>query len=138
MQKRNIQILSIGLFFLLFLMQSPQSGAASVSAYNAATIVVTAGSDALVVGTPIIIAGSEFSGDFALATAVVMDGATALPTQYDAGLDELVFQLSAAVAASGSGHTTTPDVGSDGITCPPFGLRCLSCNRSLLAPSSCR
>ncbi|MHA1996081.1 MAG: hypothetical protein ACW97Z_16210 [Candidatus Hodarchaeales archaeon] len=102
MQKRNIQILSIGLFFLLFLMQSPQSGAASVSAYNAATIVVTAGSDALVVGTPIIIAGSEFSGDFALATAVVMDGATALPTQYDAGLDELVFQLPAAVAASGS------------------------------------
>ncbi len=102
MQKRNIQILSIGLLFLLFLMQSPQSGAASASAYNAATIVVTAGSDALVVGTPIIIAGSDFSGDFALATAVVMDGATALPTQYDAGLDELVFQLPAALAASGS------------------------------------
>jgi hypothetical protein len=102
MKKRYMQLISIGLFVLLFLMQSPQSGTASVSAYNAATIVVTAGSDALVVGTPIIIAGSEFSGDFALATAVVMDGATALPTQYDAGLDELVFQLPAAIAASGS------------------------------------
>ncbi len=102
MKKRNIQMLAIGLFILSFLMLSPQAKPTSVSAYHASTVVVTAGSDALVAGTPVIIPGSEFSGNFSLATAIVMDGTTALPTQYDADLDELVFQLPSAIAASGT------------------------------------
>ena len=101
MQKRKIQLFSIGLFVLLIFAQSPQTGITSVSAWNAVTIVVTAGSDGLAAGTPIIMADSEFSDDFSLATAVVMDGDTDLPTQYDADLGELVFQLPAAIAASG-------------------------------------
>ncbi|MHA1976918.1 MAG: hypothetical protein ACW98F_13360 [Candidatus Hodarchaeales archaeon] len=101
MQKKKIQLITIGLFVLLFLAQSPQTGITSVSAWNAVTIVVTAGSDGLAAGTPIIMADSEFSEDFSLATAVVMDGDTDLPTQYDADLGELVFQLPAAIAASG-------------------------------------
>ena len=101
MQKKKLQIVSIGLFVLLFLALSPQTGITSVSAWNAVTIVVTAGSDGLAAGTPIIMADSEFSDDFSLATAVVMDGDTDLPTQYDADLGELVFQLPTAIAASG-------------------------------------
>ena len=115
MQKKKIQILSIGLFILVLFVQSPQTGTASVSAWNAVTIVVTAGSDGLAAGTPIIMADSEFSGDFALATAVVMDGDTELPTQYDADLGELVFQLPAAIAASGE-QTFEVEASSSGDT----------------------
>lgn len=67
-----------------------------------ATITITAGSDALITGTPIIIDDSKYTGTSSLKTAIIHDGSTALPTQYDEKLGELVFQLPHAIAASGS------------------------------------
>ncbi|MHA2224082.1 MAG: hypothetical protein ACXAC8_02685 [Candidatus Hodarchaeales archaeon] len=103
MLKKRYQLFLVGVFIFLFVLQSPQRGTAAEPPFTAATITVTAGSDALVAGTPIVIDSSEFSGNFSLATAVVsVDNTTGLATQYDADLGEFVFQLPSAVAASGT------------------------------------
>jgi len=70
---------------------------------NIADITITAGADGLVAKMPITINADDLSSySVSLATAIVKSGSTELPTQYDAELEELVFQLPAAIVASGS------------------------------------
>ena len=102
MKKKSIKTLTVGLFVILFLMYATQVGIVPVAAKKAGTITVTAGDDELIEGTPIIINASLIPDGIAVATAIIMDGDTELPTQYDEDLNELVFQLPADLAADAS------------------------------------
>ncbi|MFX0210496.1 MAG: hypothetical protein ACFFDT_31240 [Candidatus Hodarchaeota archaeon] len=114
MKKKSIQTLTVGLFVFLFLMYATQIGTVPVAAKKAGTITVTTGDDELVEGTPIILNASLIEG-IEPATAIVMDGDTELPTQYDEDLNELVFQLPDAIEANGTAtfDITGEESGSD-------------------------
>lgn len=90
-----ILMLSLGLLVTTYIAsnneQSTDSKVSTIS--QAVTISITAGSDGLVVGTPIILNDLELISSLSLATVVVIDGSTVLPTQYDSELGKIVFQL---------------------------------------------
>jgi hypothetical protein len=98
MKKKSVQILILGLFVSMFLLLSLQGGIIPVAGKKGGTIEITA-TDDLPVGTPIIVSDPSSSG-IALETAIVVDaGETELLTQYDEGIDELVFVLAAEIKA---------------------------------------
>lgn len=98
MKKKSVKILLLGLFVILFFTQATQGGIVPVGAKKAGTITVTAVDD-LGAGTPIIVNASLLPSGIDLDTAIVVDtDENELPTQYDEGIDELVFVLKTAIA----------------------------------------
>ncbi|MHA2029670.1 MAG: DUF4861 family protein [Candidatus Kariarchaeaceae archaeon] len=87
---------------------------------TAADFQVAAGTTDLVINTPIVLKTTDFPLPYSkLATAVIYDGAVALPTQADdlngdGVVDEIVFQLQADILATNS-KTFTLKVSNDGL-----------------------
>ncbi|MHA2363087.1 MAG: DUF4861 family protein [Candidatus Hodarchaeales archaeon] len=112
--KNTIFILCFAVMFSLLLVPTVLTNA-KVTARNGAVFDVTAGTTALKASTPIIIDVGDLpitSDDGDLATAIVYDADDEeLPTQADdldgdGAVDEIVFQLPAEIAASGSATFT--------------------------------